>query len=161
MAAIAFCGLWTAIARPVIEVNQATQPEVLPAIAVSTSYHIASRLSKWSDSDNSSRIVAFQNTIAAFNKEAGVSGILVHIARGDELWWSDTAMIAGGLDTDAQRIKGTGIKHGVQRDIFDSLFKNLCRTMQMYGTKSIAGGQGLTLVHFSAQPEPFLTQSTP
>jgi hypothetical protein len=25
----------------------------------------------------------------------------------------------------------------------------------------VGGGQGHTLVHFSAQPEPFLTQSTP
>jgi hypothetical protein len=28
-------------------------------------------------------------------------------------------------------------------------------------TVAAGGGQGLTLVHFSAQPEPFLTQNTP
>jgi len=132
MASIACRGLWTA--TPVIEEKQAARLESLPAIAVSTSYHIASRLSKWTD--NSSQFEQFQNTIAAFNKEVGVSGILVHISRGDELWWSH--MIAGGLDTNAQRIKG--IKQGVHRNIFDSLFKNLCRTMQMYGAKSRAGG---------------------
>ena len=34
-------------------------------------------------------------------------------------------------------------------------------TVLHFTSLSPAGGQGLTLVHFSAQPEPFLTQNTP
>ena len=43
------------------------------------------------------------------------------------------------------------VKHGKKRNILAAASGFLAAAM----------GQGLTLVHFSAQPEPFLTQNTP
>ena len=56
-------------------------------------------------------------------------------------------------------------KHGVIiMDWSENYFNGIGDEMQHYQEMVAIGlgtGQGLTLVHFSAQPEPFLTQNTP
>ena len=43
----------------------------------------------------------------------------------------------------------------------DSELQQLLHIFKLLGTPSEAVWQGLTIVHFSAQPEPFLTQNVP